>query len=132
MNPSFVKILVFWLVKYIVFYLFMMFKTGNYAFVKINEIKNGEDLFYYLFLFLFLPIVSMLIFILPMYFSFKVTRFVYFALILGAIIIVEYFIYTSLASQGNLMNGIYNGLITILVLLLFFLSRVSTLYKGNS
>lgn len=131
MKPSFIKILLFWLAKYIGFYVFMMFKTGNYAFIKVNEIKNGEDLFYYLWIFLFLPVVSIIIFSVPMYFSFKVKSFVYYILIIGAILLAEYFLYTSLASQSNLMNGIYNGIISMLFLALFFFRHIRDFYKQD-
>ena len=131
MKPSFLNMLFFWLAKYIGFYVFMMFKTGNYAFIKIYEIQNGEDLFYYLWIFLFLPVVSILIFSVPMYFSFKVKSFVYYVLIIGAILVAEYFLYTSLASQSNLMNGIYNGIISILFLALFFFKHISNFYKQD-
>lgn len=98
----------------------MMFKNDNYGLLKVNEIKNGGDLFYYLWLFLFLPIVCMVIFSAPVYFSFKVKRPIYFTLIIIAVLIVEYFFYTWSASQADLMNGVYNGLISVAFLLLFF------------
>lgn len=120
LKSSVVNILLFWFVKYVVFYVFLMFKNSNYALLKVNEIKTGEDLFYYMWLFLFLPIVSMIIFSAPTYYLFKVKGMGYAILIAVLILVVEYFAYTWLASQANLMNGIYNGLITIFIFLLFF------------
>ena len=131
MKASFVKIFLFWLAKYAAFYVFMMFKTGNYAFIKIYEIKNGEDLFYYLWIFLFLPVISFMIFSVPMYFSFRVKNLVYYVLIMVAILGTEYFLYTSLASQADLMNGIYNGIISVLFLLLFFFRHIRNLRKQD-
>jgi len=131
MKPSFVKIFLFWLAKYVAFYVFMMFKTGNYAFIKIHEIKNGEDLFYYLWIFLFLPVISFMIFSVPMYFSFRVKNLVYYVLIMVAILGTEYFLYTSLASQADLMNGVYNGIISVLFLLLFFFRQIRNLRKQD-
>ena len=129
MKPSLVNILLFWLAKYLGFYVFMMFKNSNYALLKMNGIKNKDDLFYYLWLFLFLPVVSILIFSVPMYFSFKVKSSIYFTLIVSAILVIEYFLYTSLASQSNLMNGVYNGIISILFLVLFFYKYIIKFYK---
>lgn len=131
MKASFVKIFLFWLAKYAAFYVFMMFKTGNYAFIKIYEIKNGEDLFYYLWIFLFLPVISFMIFSVPMYLSFRVKNLVYYVLIMVAILGTEYFLYTSLASQADLMNGIYNGIISVLFLLLFFFRHIRNLRKQD-
>jgi hypothetical protein len=119
-KPSILNILSFWLVKYVAFYILLMFKNDNYALLKVNEIQNGEDLFYYLWLFLFLPVVCMLIFSVPLYFSLRVKKWAYFALIITAILIAEYFLYTWLASQTNLINGVYNGIFSLLFLLLFF------------
>jgi hypothetical protein len=125
MKPLFIKILLFWLAKYIGFYVFMMFKTGNYAFIKVNEIKTGEDLFYYLWIFLVLPVVCIFLFSVPMYFIFKLKHFVCYVLIFISVLVAEYFLYTSLASQANLMNGIYNGIISILFMGLFFFRQIN-------
>jgi hypothetical protein len=132
LKPTILNILLFWFVKYIAFYVLLMFKNSNYTLLKVNEIKTGGDLFYYLWLFLFLPVVCMLVFSAPMYFSFKVKSLVYFALIIAAILIVEYLFYTWSASQANLMNGVYNGIISILFLLLFFFRYISAIYQQQS
>lgn len=131
MRPSLVNILLFWFVKYLGLYIFMMFKNDNYALLKVNSIRNKEDLFYYLWLFLFLPVVCMLIFSIPMYYSFRAKSAMYFTFIICAILVVEYFIYTWLASQANLMNGIYNGIISIIFLTLFFYRYISKFYRQS-
>ncbi|QMU65842.1 MAG: hypothetical protein GKR88_17195 [Flavobacteriaceae bacterium] len=91
--------------------------------------KNGEDWFYYLWLILFLPIVSILVFSAPLYFSFKVSNERYFMLIIGAVLVAEYFAYTYLASQASLMNGVYNGITGILFLFLFFFQSIKLIFK---
>lgn len=132
LKPTILNILLFWFVKYIAFYVLLMFKNNNYALLKVNEIKNGEDLFYYLWLFLFLPVVFMLILTAPVYFSFKVKSMVYFTLIIAAVLTAEYFAYTYLASPSDFMNGIYNGIISVLFLLLFFFRHISAIYQQQS
>lgn len=112
MKPTLLNIMLFWLVKYVAFYSFMMFKTNNYAFIKVNEIKNGVDLFFYLWIFLFLPIVCMIILSVPLYFSLKASKINYFLLIVCITLIAEYIIYTYSASQADLMNGVYNSIIS--------------------
>ncbi len=129
LNHSVVNILLFWFVKYIVFYVFIMYKNSNYALLKVNEIKTGEDLFYYLWLFLFLPIVSMIVFTVPTYYLFKVKGIGLFLLIATLVLVVEYYAYTWLASQANLMNGIINGIITVFIFLLFFYKPMKLVFE---
>jgi hypothetical protein len=129
LKPKIINTLLFWLIKYIVFYIFLMFKSKNYGFLKVQEIKNGEDLFYYLWLFLFLPVVCMIIFTVPMYYLFKTNRLIYCLLIWAIIIIVEYLCYTYLASQADLLNGVYNAIISVLVLYLLFYKHINNLYN---
>jgi hypothetical protein len=109
-----------------------MFKNNNYALLKVNEIKNGGDLFYYLWLFLFLPTICMIVFSAPIYFSFRVKSQIYFTLIIAAVLIAEYFIYTWSASQANMMIGVYNGIISLLFLLMFFFRYISILCRQNT
>ena len=87
--------------------------------------------FYYLWLFLFLPVLCSIIFSSPIYFTFKVKNGIYFILLLSAILIAEYFLYTYWASQADLMNGVYNGIISLSLLLLFFFKHISLLLNQN-
>lgn len=128
LRPTVPNIILFWFVKYIAFYIIMMFKTDNFAFIKVSEIKNGEDLFYYLWIFLFLPVVASLLLTTPLYFSFKVKNIMYFILIVGIILFVEYFGYTYSSSTLDFTNGIYNGILSVLFLLFLFFRHISTLY----
>jgi hypothetical protein len=105
-----------------------MFKNSDYYLLEVSSIENSEDLFYYLWMFLFLPVVSMLIFTVPLYFSFKVNNVAYFLIIAGVCIIIEYFIYTYLASQADLMNGVFNGIISVVFFLLFFYRPIKSLF----
>lgn len=131
LKPTLLNVLLYWFVKYIAFYVLMMFKNNDFTLISLGNIKTSGDLFYYLWMFLFLPGISILLFSLPIYFSFKVSNTVYFLLIIAAVLIVEYFIYTYLASQADLMNGVYNGLLSIIFLLLFFYKPISSLFKNG-
>lgn len=132
LKPTVLNILLFWFAKYIAFYVLMMFKNKNYALIGLGDLKTGEDWFYYIWIFLFLPVVCMVVFSAPLYFSFRVKSLIYFTLIIIATLIAESFFYTWSASQANLMNGIYNGIISILFLLLFFYRHVSSLYQQST
>lgn len=127
-KPTFKSIILFFFIKYFLFYVFLMFKNNDYTLIQINSFRNGEDVFYYLWLFLFLPILCSIIFSAPIYFTFRVKNGIYFILLLSAILIAEYFLYTYLASQADLMNGVYNGIISLLLLLLFFFKHISLLF----
>ncbi len=130
LKPSFRNILLYLLTKYIVFYVFMMFKNNDFYFVN-PGIRNGADLFYYLWIFLFLPVVCMFIFTAPLYFIFKKKNTIYFTLIIIVFLVAEYFIYTYFASQANLMNGLYNEVIGLLILFIFFFRYINLIFKRN-
>lgn len=128
LKPVIKNILFYLFLKYILFYIFMMFKNNNFYFIN-PGIRNGADLFYYLWMFLFLPVISMVLFSAPLYFTFKVKNAIYFILFVSIILVAEYFLYTYFASQANLMNGVYNGIISLLLLLLFFSKQISLIFN---
>lgn len=130
LKPSFRNILLYLLTKYIVFYVFMMFKNNDFYFVH-PGIRNGTDLFYYLWIFLFLPVVCMFVFSVPLYLVFKKKNTIYFILIIIMFLVVEYFIYIYFASQANLVNGLYNGVISLLMLSVFFFRHINLIFKRN-
>lgn len=131
LRPVIKNILFYLLIKYILFYIFMMFKNNNFYFIN-PGIRNGADLFYYLWMFLFLPCLCMVVFSAPIYFAFRLKSIIFFILIIIAFLVAEYFIYTYFASQTNLMNGVYNGILSVLFLLLFFFNYIKQLSVASS
>jgi len=110
----------------------MMFKNKDFFFIN-PQIRNGADLFYYLWIFLFLPALCMISFSAPLYFAFKVKNAIYFILLISLILVAEYFLYTNLASRSDLMNGVYNGIVSLVVFTLFFFKQISLVFnKGNN
>ncbi len=128
-KPKFLNIICYFFVKYIAFYVLLMFKNHDFTLTNISELKNSRDWFYYLWLFLFLPVLNCLIFSAPIYFTFKIKNGIYFVLLMSAILIAEYFLYTYFASEADLKNGIYNAIISILFLFLFFYKHMRSLFK---
>jgi hypothetical protein len=126
---SFLNIIFYFFIKYVALYVLMMFKNNNYAFLEVSNIKSGQDLFYYLWMFLFLPMVNMILFSAPLYYSLKTNSVLYFLLIIAGYLVAEYFVYTYLASQKDLTNGVYNGIISIAFLLLFFYKPISSIFR---
>ena len=132
LKASFKNILLYILVKYLLFYVFMMFKNNDFRLLHFYNLKNGEDWFYYLWLVLFMPVLSMILFSAPIYFIFKTKKAIYFILLMSIILVAEYFLYTYFVSQLDLMNGVYNEIISLLVLLLFFYRQIGLIFKKKS
>ena len=122
LKPKLINIVFYFFIKYILFYVFMMFRNNDFTFIEIKDLRNGEDWFLYLWMFLFLPVLCSFLFAAPIYYIFKVKSIVYFILLLGLVFTAEYFLYTYFASQLDLMNGVYNGVINYCCYLYFSLS----------
>lgn len=128
-KPSFLNIVLYIFIKYFTFYLFMMFKNDNFYLIN-PGIRDGADLFYYLWLFLSFPIVVSILFSVPIYYSFKLKKLIYFILIGIIILSIEYYAYTYFASQLNLWNGIYNIIISIILFIIFFHKTIRSKFIG--
>lgn len=127
MKISVRKILMFMLLKYFLFYVFMMFKNSNYALIDIGNLNSFAVFFYYLWIFLFLPIVCFVLFYFPIYHSFSKSNVYIFILINIAVLIGEYMVYTFFASQSNWLNGIFNSIISVLFFLIVFRKEIKNL-----
>jgi len=131
LRPTFKNILLFFFVKYFVFYILLMFKNKDYSLIQLNNLRNYQDVFYYLLIFLFLPVVTCLLFSAPIYLILKIRRAIYLVILITVIFIVEYVLYTYLASQTDLMNGVYNEAISVLVLWLFFFKHIKSIFRKS-
>lgn len=128
---TFKNVLLYILIKYLVFYLFRMIKMNDYRFLKINELTTPGDWFYYLWLILFLPAVSMLLFAIPIYYSFRIRNIFLYLLTILSIFVAEYFVYVYWTSDKHIdMNGIVNGIIGILLFILFFFRNIILAFNG--
>lgn len=121
---NFKNILVYILLKYLLFYIFLMFKNNDFRLLKVNNLKSGEDWFYYLWLILFMPILNILLFSLPLYLILKVRNCIYFTFFLALILAADFFLYTYLVSQTDVIKGLYNCIISLLLFLIFFLKVI--------
>lgn len=131
LKPSIGSLLTYAYVKYFVFYFFLMFKNQNYALLDFKSIRNIDDVSYYLYLILFLPTLYIIVFLIPLRAAFKAKRVGVFILLLLTVFVVEYFGYTYLASQLDFTNGLYNMAIGLLLLLLFFLKSIGSIFRQN-
>ncbi|SHJ73129.1 hypothetical protein SAMN04488508_1281 [Aquimarina spongiae] len=115
------KIIAFFIVKYSVFYLFMMIKSNNYKIPNIAKSRISEDAFYYLLLYIPLPLISIILFTAPLYYSLKSKSMSIFAAVFALYLIIEYFIYTYLTSQSHIdENGVLNLIIGIIIFGIMF------------
>lgn len=115
-------------IKYLVFYLFIMFKNDNFYLTN-PSIKDGADLFYYLWIFLSFPVIISILFSVPLYYSFRLKNKIYFILINILVLVFEYGIYTYFASQLDLWNGIYNIIISIFLFIMLFHKTILSKFK---
>ncbi len=132
MKLTFKNVLLYIFLKYLIFYVFLMFKNGNYALIRLNDLKTPGDWYYYLWIFLSLPVINAILFSAPIYYSFKFKSLFFFALLIGAVFVAEYFLYTYLASEADLMNGVYSGIISILLFILFFYRHIVSMLNQQA
>ena len=129
LKPGLKNILLFIFLKYLLFYIFMMFKNDNYTLVQIWKLKTFGDWIYYLYIFLSLPALYCTIFIIILHFALNSNKLLVFIPVVLAVFGLEYLIYTELASPSDYFNGLYNALIGAAVLWLFFHKSISSKAK---
>jgi hypothetical protein len=128
LKPSLRNILFFLLLKYLVFFTYAMVASGNYKLLQIQNVKTAQDLFYYLWLVLFFPILSMIFFAWPLYFSFKLKSLVLFAITVLGIFFLEYVLYVYFTSTHHIdSKGVVNFLISVGLFVFFFYREIRNL-----
>ncbi len=128
-RPTFLNIILYFFVKYMALFGLLMIKNRDYKLLEQQNLLGGHSLTYFVFIMLPLPILSLLLFGLPTYYSFKVKNILGFIILINCVLLAEYFLYTYLASQENLWNGIYLAIISILVIALFFYRHIISMLK---
>ena len=129
LKPKYLNVVLCFFIKYVAFFICLAFIGNRFKTIVINDSANTREFLmntmYYAEAILFSTIVFFLpIFPTMIYLSFKVKNRILFSLLIIAVIIAEYSYYTYMASQSNYLNGIYNGLITILFLAIFFYKAI--------
>lgn len=117
----FIKIILYFLSKYIVFYSLYALLNKNYSVFKLTEIKTLDSLIYYLFLFLTLPLSCIIIFTFFIYLSVEMKKTLYLLIFL----LGEYILYSYLTSTKIIdFNGLLNLFISIVFLFIFFKKQI--------
>jgi hypothetical protein len=127
LQPTFTRIAVYFCVKYFAFYIFLAFKNNNFFFLEISNMSH----FMYWWMLLFLPFTAFVIFSLPVYLLFRLKRLSLFNFSILLFLVAEYFLYTYLASQADLMNGVYNEIISLLFFVLLFFKQIKSTVNGS-
>ena len=130
LKPRYVNILLYLLLKYIVVFVVFMFATNNFKMLQIGGIRNGGDLFYYLWMVLFFPVLEMILFSVPLFLALKIKRWIYFFAVIILIIVAEYFSYVYFTSEKHInIKGVYIELIGLVVFCLCFFRTINLIFK---
>lgn len=126
LKPKFGGILIYFLIKYIVVYVLFIFIYHNYGMIEhIKDIETSIDLFFYLWMVLFLPLTDVVIFSLPFLFLFRLNNKIYLMACLIIILILEYLVYVYFTSQEIMSSkGIAIELIGLVLFCYLFYRRI--------
>jgi len=95
------------------------------------NIKDGTDLFYYLWIILFFPILDIILFSIPLYYSLKTKNKVYFILNLLTVFIIEYLMNVYFTSQKIFdIDVLLKVIIGVIVFLIFFYKSIFEKFKS--
>lgn len=133
LKPSYRNVIIYLFLKYLVFFLILALANNRFKSLVIDNATSTHGIiinaaYYLLYVFIFMSILTF-IFSAPVYYAFKVKNAIYFILIIIGFLVVEYLVYTYLASQTNLMNGVYNGIISLLILIIIFFKNISLMFS---
>jgi hypothetical protein len=117
-KPSFLNIVYFIFIKYLVYYL--AFVIGTYDPEHVSSEVSIKSIVYIILIMLPLPVAYTLFFSAPLYYSFRL-KWGYFILIFLAVLGGEYFLFTYFTSQDVFDKySILNAIITLANFVLFF------------
>jgi hypothetical protein len=129
LKPRAFTIFFYLVIKYILFFIILAFIGGRYKSMVIENSTSTRELILNTLSYSVYPIVYTIfgaaILFAPIYYAFRVRNLVYFVLVILVILTAEYFLYTYLASPSNLVNGVYNGVLSILLLVLLFYRKIA-------
>jgi hypothetical protein len=121
-------VLLYFLLKYVILYILIMFLKNDYTFLRVDKLKSGEDWYYYVFM--FMPIINIVLFSAVVYFSFRLKNFIAFIALISLVSIAEYFVYAFFTSQKHVDEyEVYNGIIGILLFILLFHPQIMQVYR---
>lgn len=133
LKPRAFSVFFYLIIKYILFFTLLAFIGGRYRSMVIENSTNTRELVTNTLSYSVYPVLYTVlgaaIFFAPVYYSFKAKNLAYFIVVISIILVAEYFLYTYLASPSDPINGIYNGALSILLLLLFFYRKIGLISR---
>jgi hypothetical protein len=128
-----VKLLAVFMMKYLMYFLLLLFCDDRYSIFISKSATSGSEMVlnlwnYVLFTVPYCVFFSFLFFY-PFCLSFKVRNLSLGFLLFLAALCIEYYGYTYLASQLNAFNGLLNGLLTMVLMLVFYLREYKNVVK---
>ena len=121
LRPNFINVCISVFVSSIIFLIIPMIMDGDYRLLEFNNIRNGQDLFYYLWIVMFFPIIDIILFSLPLYFGLKIKNKFLVAISLFTIFSIEYFIYVYFTSHQVFdEDGLQKVIISMIIFAIFF------------
>lgn len=125
---SFFNSIYYLLVKYIVFFFILAFIGDRFKNAVINNAETSLEMFkltlgYALYI-LFAVFFLMLFFFGPLYYILKIKKGGYFLFLLTTFFAVEFFVYSYFCSPSDRMPGIYNAIIGVFLLIVFFYKQI--------
>ena len=133
LKPTICNVVLYFLVKYLLFYAGNIVYQGSYQWLDPSNLKTGQDVFYWLWMFGFLPVVSILLFAVPLSLILRLSRFVSFGCALAAFVVADYAFYVFFNSQKPLdAYGFYHETIGLLVLAFLFHGRIRAIFTSST
>lgn len=124
-KPKYLNVVLYTFIKYIIIFSFFMIKDNSFKLLQFNNIKNGQDLFYYLWILLFFPVIDIILFSAPLYFSLKSKNKFIFLINLILIFSIEYLMNVYFTSQKIFDKDVLlKVLIGIIIFILFFYKAI--------
>lgn len=135
---SFLNSVLFLLIKYCVFFFILAFIGDRFRTTVLNNADTSLEMFkltlgYILYVFLY-SVFLIALFCAPLYFILKIKKGGYFLLAVIVLLVAEYFVYTYSTSQKYFqdINGIYNAIIGVVLLGVFFNKTIKYKFANNS
>lgn len=124
-----VKICIFFLIKYIFFYIFLMFKNNNFKLLEWHNLKSGASITYFILMMSVPIILCIMICSIPLYWALRSNNIVIFPFLIFLVFSLEYFVYVFMTSQKYFYdpNGIYNIIISLIFFIIFFHNNINVI-----
>ena len=126
LKPTIGSVVLYFLGKYLLFYAGNLVYQGSYQWVDLSTLKSGQDVYYWLWMFGFLPVVSSILFAVPLALVLRLSRPVFFSCA-----VADYAFYVFFSSQKPLdAYGLYHEIIGLVVLTFLFHRRIRAIFTN--